>query len=114
MLQAYRKIHRFIDSTAFFSLNNWDFPINNVQNLWSRMSNSEQENFYFDMKTLNWEEYMANSLFGMRTYITKEDPDTIPIAKIRLRRYVNLKFIFARHYQFLILIFMLFMNVTYN
>jgi fatty acyl-CoA reductase len=87
MLQAYRKIHRFTDSSGFFSVGRWQFPINHVEQMWQKMSLTERDNFCFDMKTLNWEEYVGNALFGMRTYITKEDPNTIPKAKIRIRRY---------------------------
>ncbi|TMW45082.1 hypothetical protein DOY81_009834, partial [Sarcophaga bullata] len=35
---------------------------------------------------MNWDNYFYNSLFGLRKFLAKEDPDTIPKAKKLLKR----------------------------
>lgn len=86
MLQVYKKIHRFCDVIYYFTNGHWYFTNNNVQNLWKKLSPQDQEIFFFNMGDLNWSEVINLSMFGIRTYLMKEDPSTIPTALKRYNR----------------------------
>lgn len=38
------------------------------------------------MEAVDWTEFIQNSMFGIRTYLMKEDPKNIPAAKRRFQR----------------------------
>lgn len=42
------------------------------------MNTVDQKNFFFDMEKIDWKSYLYTSLRGMRLYIAKDDPSTIP------------------------------------
>lgn len=56
------------------------------QNLWSKLDDKDKEIFYFDMDAVNWPLFIKQSMFGIRTYLMKEDPKNIPEAHKRFQR----------------------------
>lgn len=86
MLQVYKKIHKFCDVIYYFTNGRWYFTNNNVQNLWQKLSPEDQQVFFFDMAQLNWSDVIRQSMFGIRTYLMKEDPSTVPQAIKRTAR----------------------------
>lgn len=42
--------------------------------------------FYFDMNDLDWDNFTRESMFGMRQYLMKDDPSTIPDAIKRMKK----------------------------
>lgn len=87
MLQVYRKIHRFCDVIYYFTNGQWYFTNTNVQQLWNKLTPQDQRLFFFNMAELNWSETIDQSMFGIRTYLMKEDPNTIPEALKRTHRW---------------------------
>ena len=51
------------------------------------MDERDKELFFFDMSVVEWPSFILNSIYGIRTYLMKEDPKTIPRAIKRLNRY---------------------------
>jgi len=92
MLQVYRKIHRFCDVIYYFTNGQWYFTNQNVQQLWNKLTPQDQQLFFFNMAELNWSEVISMSIFGIRTYLMKEDPNNIPEALKRTQRLKILHF----------------------
>lgn len=90
MLQVYRKIHRFCDVIYYFTNGRWHFTNQNVQQMWKKLTPQDQQLFFFNMGELNWSEVINLSIFGIRTYLMKEDPNNIPEALKRTQRWVLL------------------------
>lgn len=86
ILQVYKKIHKFCDILGYFTTHQWRFHNKNVQQLWRRLDAGDREMFFFDMGALNWSEVINLSIYGIRTYLMKEDPATIPAALRRSHR----------------------------
>lgn len=57
-----------------------------MQNLWEKMDEKDKEIFYFDMEQVDWSLFIQQSMFGIRTYLMKEDPKTIPAAVKRMNK----------------------------
>jgi alcohol-forming fatty acyl-CoA reductase len=54
--------------------------------LWKKLDKRDKEIFYFDMEEINWKDFLYSNMVGLRMYLMKEDPSTIPEAKRRLAK----------------------------
>ncbi|KAG8197558.1 hypothetical protein JTE90_007293 [Oedothorax gibbosus] len=86
MMRVYQKVHKAVHCLEFFTTREWKFSCGNVLMLNDCLSPEDQESFYFDIRTLNWQYFWENHVLGCRKYILKEDPSTIPEARKTLRR----------------------------
>ncbi|XP_063709163.1 fatty acyl-CoA reductase wat-like [Culicoides brevitarsis] len=86
--RTYKLINKLSSALEHFVFNSWNFEHNNVTELWKKMNAVDQEKFFFDMEQLNWKDFHTESLRGMRYFIAKDDPSTIPYA---LKRHKVLK-----------------------
>jgi len=81
LVKTYKKIHNTTSLLNYFTENDWTFSNANTNGLWNSLTPREKELFNFDMTTIDWKQYFYNSLQGMRLYLAKESPATIPKAK---------------------------------
>ncbi|XP_026470666.1 fatty acyl-CoA reductase wat-like [Ctenocephalides felis] len=86
LLRLYKKIHKFSGAIAYFACNSWVFHNNNTQALWKGLSHSAQVVYPFSMADMSWEKHSETHLLGLRTYLLKEDLDTLPKAIVKYRR----------------------------
>lgn len=73
MLKTYKKIHKFANVISFFCTNEWTFTNDNVQELWANLNDDDKKLFYFDMSSLDWDEYIRHYMLGMRVHLFKDD-----------------------------------------
>lgn len=99
LLKIYKKINKFSDVIAYFGTRSWDFKNNNVQTLWRSLDPKDKELFFFDISQLDWDKYFYSYIRGVRLYLVKEDPSTIPQGLKKLRRYVVLMFPVRKYIQ---------------
>lgn len=50
------------------------------------MDEKDKEIFYFDMERVDWDVFIQQSMYGIRTYLMKEDPKNIPAAVKRMNK----------------------------
>ncbi|XP_044013795.1 uncharacterized protein LOC122856167 [Aphidius gifuensis] len=86
ILNAYKKIHKFSNVTAYFGTHMWKFSNTNTQLLWRNLSQEDKDIFYFSMNDFNWRDFVEKSVNGLRLYTFKDDPSTIPMAKKRMAK----------------------------
>lgn len=86
MLKTYKKIHKLVNVISFFCTNEWLFTNDNVQQLWSNLNPADKALFYFDLKSLSWEEYIKGYMVGMRVYLFKDDLSTADEARKKWNR----------------------------
>lgn len=86
LLKVYKKIHKFADVISFFATNEWMFTNNNIQRLWSRLTDRDRDMFDFNMKTMDWVEYSHHYISGMRKYLLKDDMSTVEAARRKWNR----------------------------
>lgn len=73
----------------YFSANAFKFDNENVRALAGKLESTDKQLFAFDMRNLNWTELFQLSLVGVRQYVVKDDPSTIPESVKRHERYVE-------------------------
>ncbi|CAG9770339.1 unnamed protein product [Ceutorhynchus assimilis] len=74
---AHRKIEKFIISVVHFTLNEWKFIDRNTQCLWDELNDRDKENFPFDIKVLDWQDYFDTSLVALREFVSMDFLDTL-------------------------------------
>lgn len=86
MIKIYRKIHKFSSVLQFFSSNEFRFDNDNVRRLFDKLDARDKRLFAFDMRDLDWTHLFRVSLYGLRLYVCKEDPNNLPESIIRVKR----------------------------
>ena len=86
MLKIYKKIHKYLAVTTYFSKKKWDFSNVNTTTLWDKMSAEDQDIFFFSMKNFDWDDYMQKCVQGLRVYIFKDEPSNVSMARKRMSR----------------------------
>ncbi|KAM7293388.1 fatty acyl-CoA reductase 1 [Ixodes scapularis] len=84
--RLYDKVKNNMDLFEYFTTTEWYFHNDNVRALYSEMSPKDKEEFNFDVKTLDWKEYLFNYCMGIRKYLLKEELDTLPEAQRHLTK----------------------------
>ncbi|CAD6995096.1 unnamed protein product, partial [Ceratitis capitata] len=87
LTKLYRSIHRQTGAMEYFIITEFKFTMDNTKALWNSLSAKDKEIFNFDLRLINWKEYLQYSLWGMRLYLGREGPDTLPRAQIMHRRF---------------------------
>lgn len=86
LMKVYAKIEKLNNVLNYFSFNPFEFEDIQTEKLWQRMSLKDQELFRFNMNDLDWETYLSDMYFGMRKFMLKDDPSTIPAAVKRQKK----------------------------
>jgi fatty acyl-CoA reductase len=84
--QVYQKVHRSIAALEYFTINEWTFRNQNQLMIFDEMSLVDKEIFCTDIRKIDWSTYMELYVLGVRQYLLKEKPETLPEARKRLRR----------------------------
>ncbi len=84
--QVYQKVHRSIAALEYFTINEWTFRNQNQLMIFDEMSLADKEIFCTDIRKIDWSTYMELYVLGVRQYLLKEKPETLPEARKRLRR----------------------------
>lgn len=71
----------------FFTTRDFIFTNENTMELINHLKPVDQIEFDFDVRKINWHTYIKSYVVGMRNYILKEDPSTLPEARANLKRY---------------------------
>lgn len=113
LVQAYKKIGKFIEVISYFSTRQWDFRNNNTQALWKKLKEEDKDIFEFSMSRFSWDIFFLTYMKGARVYLLKDPLDTIPAGKIRYRKlqiahYTLVTFLIFLLYLFLMLLYRLF------
>ncbi|XP_059480668.1 fatty acyl-CoA reductase wat-like [Neocloeon triangulifer] len=88
--RLYQKIDQQTSAPAYFALRQWEFKDDNVLSTIKRMTPEDRKIFRCDIADLDWATYMGDYYLGMRQYVLKDDPSTVPEA---LKRYKKLHYL---------------------
>ncbi|XP_071644754.1 fatty acyl-CoA reductase wat-like [Temnothorax longispinosus] len=99
MWKLCKKVDKFSNALQPFCNNEWSFSTDNVQAMWSHLSEEDQQLFQFSMVGFDWTKYLIDHYMGLRLYLLNEDNSTLKISRIKYRRFYwihqTLKIIFT-------------------
>ncbi|XP_050502641.1 putative fatty acyl-CoA reductase CG5065 [Diabrotica virgifera virgifera] len=81
LMRVQEKLEKAASCLQYFTTNEWKFDDENVRQLAMVLSESDREEFCFDVARINWEHYLENYVLGIRRFIFKEDVATLPKAR---------------------------------
>ncbi|KAL0100178.1 hypothetical protein PUN28_019540 [Cardiocondyla obscurior] len=86
LLKVYKKIHKFMDVLNYFSTQEWKFTNERLHMLMSKLTFKDREQFYCDIRKVDWNTYFETYIRGIRVYLIKDPLDTLPQARIKWQR----------------------------
>ncbi|CAG9857442.1 unnamed protein product [Phyllotreta striolata] len=86
LLRIQDKLDKAAVCLEYFATNEWRFDDENVRQLALTLSESDREEFCFDVAKIDWNNYLENYVLGIRRFIFKEDASTLPKARRQVSR----------------------------
>ncbi|KAL6427484.1 hypothetical protein ACFW04_008770 [Cataglyphis niger] len=87
LLKVYKKIHKFMDVLNYFSTQEWKFTNDRLHALLIKLTSKDRENFFCDIRDLDWNVYFETYISGIRIYLIKDPLDTLPQARLKWQKY---------------------------
>lgn len=81
MVKMQKKINKEVDVLEFFATNEWNFEDSNVRALLRQMNKADRSIFRVDTSAVEWEKYMEVYCLGIRHYLLKQKPESLPKAR---------------------------------
>ncbi|KAL7883033.1 hypothetical protein SRHO_G00006910 [Serrasalmus rhombeus] len=94
MMRIFNRLHKAIGLLEYFSSQDWDWNSDNMNMLLNQLSPEDRKTFNFDVRQLNWPEYIENYCIGTKKYVLNEDMSDIPAARQHLRKLRNIRYTF--------------------
>ena len=76
---------QYTKMVKYFGEQDWLFHDRNVRSLLEQLTPIDRDIFYFDIKQLNWASYLERCVRGVRQYILRDNPSTLPKARKRYK-----------------------------
>jgi len=86
MVRIQAKLYKAAKCLEYFSTRQWNFRDDNVRRLGEQLSPEDRETFMFDVRRIDWPSYLENYILGIRHFILKESPDTLPAARSHITK----------------------------
>uniref|UniRef100_A0A665VQ65 Fatty acyl-CoA reductase n=1 Tax=Echeneis naucrates TaxID=173247 RepID=A0A665VQ65_ECHNA len=94
MMRIFNRLHKAISLLEYFSSQDWEWNSDNMNMLMSQLTPEDRKTFNFDVRQLNWPEYIENYCIGTKKYVLNEDMSDIPAARQHLRKLRNIRYTF--------------------
>ncbi|XP_033326344.1 putative fatty acyl-CoA reductase CG5065 [Megalopta genalis] len=86
MVGIQTKLHKATQCLEYFSTQQWNFRDDNVRRLGEQLSPEDRQIFMFDVRQIDWPSYLEHYILGIRHFILKESPDTLPAARSHIKK----------------------------
>ncbi|XP_063218990.1 putative fatty acyl-CoA reductase CG5065 [Bacillus rossius redtenbacheri] len=86
MVRIQAKLEKAAQCLEYFSTQQWRFSDENVRYLNSLLSADDKKTFLFDVREIHWPTYIEGYVLGIRHFIFKEHPSSLPNARKHLQK----------------------------
>lgn len=86
MVKVQDKIAKAVECLEYFTTHQWRFKDDNVRSLINALSEKDRENFQFDVKAIEWEDYLERYVLGFREFLFKQSPESLPSSRKNMMR----------------------------
>lgn len=90
MVRVQNKLEKAAACLEYFTTRQWSFADDNVQALCASLSAEDRRVFDFNVRNIDWDAYIESYVLGIRRFLFKESPQTLPKSRTVLRRLVEL------------------------
>lgn len=82
----YHKLEKARECLEYFTRQQWRFIDDNVKHLNSVLSVEDRKNFPFDVSQIDWSAYIYDYVLGIRRFIFKDHPSSLPSARKSIQK----------------------------
>ena len=86
MVSVQKKLDKAVSCLIYFSTREWKFMDDNVLALSASLSQADRDAFPFDVRQIKWPLYIEHYVLGIRQFIFKEPPSSLPKARKQLSK----------------------------
>ncbi|CAG9135139.1 hypothetical protein JYU34_021813 [Plutella xylostella] len=86
MVRVQNKLEKAAACLEYFTTRQWAFADDNVQALCAALSHEDRGTFDFDVRNIDWDAYIESYVLGIRRFLFKESPETLPKSRKRMSR----------------------------
>ncbi|XP_067626537.1 putative fatty acyl-CoA reductase CG5065 [Eurosta solidaginis] len=86
MASIQNKIAKAVGCLEYFATHQWRFKDDNVHALLNVLSQKDRDTFVFDVRTIDWENYVERYVLGFREFLFKQRPESLPACRKRMMR----------------------------
>ncbi|XP_061678517.1 fatty acyl-CoA reductase 1 isoform X2 [Syngnathoides biaculeatus] len=94
MMKTITRLHKAMMVLEYFTSHSWVWSTDNLTMLMAHMSPEDKKVFNFDVRQLNWAEYMENYCMGTKKYVLNEELSGLPAARKHLNKLRNIRYAF--------------------
>jgi len=80
------KLWKAVEVLEYFTSREWHWTNDNILFLKEQLNSSDQEEYDFDVRNIDWEVYLDNYCLGTKQYALKEDMALLPVAQENIAR----------------------------
>ncbi|XP_054974452.1 fatty acyl-CoA reductase 2 [Sorex araneus] len=93
-MKVMSRIQKMLSLLEYFVSHSWEWSVNSSEMLRAQLSPEDQRVFNFDVRQLNWLEYIENYVVGVKKHLLKEEMSGVPKAKEHLKKLRNIQYLF--------------------
>ncbi|XP_037036416.1 putative fatty acyl-CoA reductase CG5065 [Bradysia coprophila] len=86
MVKTQNRLTEAAEIGRYFVTNQWYFTDDNMRELLTFMSSSDRNTFQFDVTQINWNSFYEPFAVGLRTFVFKQNPKSLPNSRKRMTR----------------------------
>ncbi|XP_038598268.1 fatty acyl-CoA reductase 2 [Tachyglossus aculeatus] len=94
MTKLVNRLLKSLSLLEYFINRSWEWSTYNTEMLMGQLTPEDQNLFNFDVRKLDWFEYVENYCIGTKKYLLKEDMSRLPAARQHLKRLRNIHYLF--------------------
>ncbi|XP_078050394.1 putative fatty acyl-CoA reductase CG5065 [Augochlora pura] len=81
LVRVQQKVNAGIKIVTYYTTKQWIFRNDRMKELHQQLSPSDKEEFFMDIASVSWNEFLLTYLLGIRKFTLKDDPSTLPRAR---------------------------------
>lgn len=89
MIKVQDKLAKSVECLEYFTTHQWVFHSDNVQMLLDAMNENDRTEFQFDVRSIEWENYVEKYVLGFRQFLFKQNPSSLEDSRKRMYRYAS-------------------------
>uniref|UniRef100_A0A1B0ARC3 Fatty acyl-CoA reductase n=1 Tax=Glossina palpalis gambiensis TaxID=67801 RepID=A0A1B0ARC3_9MUSC len=86
VVKIQHKLYKAVECLNYFAVNQWEFKDDNVHALFHTLSPKDRNNFLFDVTNIDWLKYVEQYVLGLRQFLFKQRPESLPASRKRMTR----------------------------
>lgn len=86
MIKVQDRLAKSVQCLEYFTTHQWKFHSDNLQMLLDSMREDDRQEFQFDVRTIEWEDYVEKYVLGFRQYLFKQNPSSLEESRTRMSK----------------------------